>query len=115
MRTLLVENDIRRVLAMKEAGRIPSGSFVVATAHEAVLAIRAEAFREVWLDYDLEGRQKGSEAARALAGAPWRPSRVVIHSANSSGGFEMNQILLDAGLHPEWTPITSLIPGLVWD
>jgi CheY-like chemotaxis protein len=114
-RVLLVEDCSRRVYAMKEAGIVPLDALVVDSAAEGVQAVLAQVWDEVFLDYDLTGRAKGSEVARALTQVPWRAQKVHIHSTNTEGGLQMRYILAAAGIEASWVPVTKLLPGLGLD
>jgi hypothetical protein len=67
----------------------------------------------VFLDHDLETYTDqteitGADVAKTIAGLPWKPSLVVIHSMNPSGAKTMEGILSGEGIQVLRIPISAL-------
>lgn len=114
MKILFLDDDDRRHLRF----RAISGGHEVAhvrTHDQAIAALSARRFDQVWLDHDLSvraaqramvglcsgGEKTGLDVARYIAetlAAELRPKLVVIHSLNPAGGDRMLALLAAAGI-----------------
>lgn len=102
LRVLLVEDDDERRRSLRSIVREHAWVEVNTAARGAVLAAAFE-WDVVFLDYDLDGPDKGSLVAEALAAAGNEP-RVVVHSMSSIGAAHILRILPKA----DWVPFSRL-------
>ena len=109
IKILFVDDEIERVYWFKELfGDIPFNFLHCDNPMDAIRKIRTETFDLIFLDHDLgDGEISGVDVASCMYGSKNRFSKVIIHSANIVGAYNIFKTLESMGIKSDLISVTD--------
>ena len=104
LRVLILEDTPERQEILKNLAK-DHAWILINTANRAIRYIKAYDFDLIFLDYDLDGVERGDIVASAINDSRNKNTKVIIHSMNSGGAELIGKILPRA----EVVPISKMI------
>lgn len=104
LRVLIVEDTPERQDILKNLVK-DHAWFMINSAKRAIRLIKAFEFDVIFLDYDLDGIERGDSVAAAIRYSRNNKTKVIVHSMNSSGAELIGSILP----HAEAVPLSKII------